>query len=792
MKKTRFLFLLLLISFAGNAQNSLNPSEYLTYDLGTRFTFHSEMEGYVDYIVKTNPRQFMKLSYGKSEEGRSLFIVIYSSEKNLKNYESIRINHLRNLHLMVGDSEIDETLISWYAFNIHGDEAVGTETAIALLHHLANKSPNENEIIIIDPCQNPDGRERYVQRHNSSYFRVASPLSQSWPEGRYNHYLSDLNRDWVWQVQKESKQRVKLYNAWMPHVFADFHEMEVEKSYFFPPPAEPVHASISSWQKNMLGQIGTEMATLFKAKKWDYFTQKEFDLLYPSYGDTFSTFNGAIGLTLEQGGGDKAGIHYIKDNGETLTLKGRIEKHFEVAKKLNEITAKNRLEIIENQIGFHLNTEATGEGPYESFIIKNSIPAKTQVLTERLDRLQIKYQFAKENLNSSGYHFQTGLTNDFTIEKGDLIVTTFQPKGHLVRVLFEPKTFMTDVKTYDISAWSLPFLHHLDTYGVLNDVKGVVENIPESKDILWEEFAFSISYNSASAVKFITDGLKLGALMDFTNAQKVIITKENNSSIYQTLFEFADSLKLEIEGVDKKEYKRLLKEGLSAIQKPSIGIIQGENISSTDLGDILYYFDHFLTFPFTQIWYSELNEINYEKFDILIFTDGGYKDFSINQDKLKQWLADGGKLVLIKDALHISNEINIGQMKRKNIDEIKYSRDKDKATNLVQGAMFNIPIDHSSPFRFGLSNGYNFLFEHLPEFQSKGSKTTLNSSVDMSNLLSGYIGKNASNFMEDSFVLGTYYFGNGIVYQMATNPLFRGILEDGKIIMGNVLFLPKR
>ena len=59
---------------------------------------------------------------------------------------------------------------------VHGDELSGTDAAVQLIYHLtaANDSTTmhllENVIIIIDPCENPDGRERYLamlQTHES-------------------------------------------------------------------------------------------------------------------------------------------------------------------------------------------------------------------------------------------------------------------------------------------------------------------------------------------------------------------------------------------------------------------------------------------------------------------------------------------------------------------------------------------------------------------------------------------------------------------------------------------------
>ena len=34
----------------------------------------------------------------------------------------------------------------------------------------------------------------------------------------------DMNRDWAWQTQIETKQRMALYNQWMPQVHTDVHE----------------------------------------------------------------------------------------------------------------------------------------------------------------------------------------------------------------------------------------------------------------------------------------------------------------------------------------------------------------------------------------------------------------------------------------------------------------------------------------------------------------------------------------------------------------------------------------
>src|SRR5690606_3568523 len=97
-----------------------------------------------------------------------------------------------------------------------------------------------------------------------------SPLArehvQPWPGGRYNHYLFDLNRDWAWQVQKETQYRVALYRQWMPHLHADFHGMGAASSYYFPPAAKPFHGDITPWQREFNNILGTYNRKHFDAR----------------------------------------------------------------------------------------------------------------------------------------------------------------------------------------------------------------------------------------------------------------------------------------------------------------------------------------------------------------------------------------------------------------------------------------------------------------------------------------------------------------------------------------------
>ncbi len=139
--------------------------------------------------------------------------------------------------------------------------------------------------------------------------------------------MFDLNRDWAWLTQIESQQRLKVFNQWMPHVHVDFHEQGVDSPYYFAPAAEPFHEVITDFQRDFQIEIGKNHAKYFDANGWFYFTKERFDLLYPSYGDTYPTYNGGVGMTYEQGGSGRAGLGIKTSIGDTLTLKDRIAHH---------------------------------------------------------------------------------------------------------------------------------------------------------------------------------------------------------------------------------------------------------------------------------------------------------------------------------------------------------------------------------------------------------------------------------------------------------------------------------
>src|SRR6185295_12606516 len=236
----------------------------------------------------------------------------------------------------------------------------------------------KNIVVVIDPCINPDGRDRYVNWFNTIVGKESNPSlnarehDEPWPGGRTNHYNFDLNRDWAWQTQVESQQRMKLYNQWLPQIHVDFHEQGINNPYYFAPAAQPYHEAITQWERDFQVTIGRNNAKYFDANGWLYFTKEVFDLFYPSYGDTYPIYNGAIGMTYEQGGGPAGGLGVETDKNDTLTLYDRAIHHYTTSLSMIEVASLNAASLVKEFRKFFNNAVSGAVGDYKAYIIKNN------------------------------------------------------------------------------------------------------------------------------------------------------------------------------------------------------------------------------------------------------------------------------------------------------------------------------------------------------------------------------------------------------------------------------------
>ncbi len=500
-------------------QSVVSPGEFLGYEEGTQFTYHYKAVEYFKYLAVKSPLAEYR-EYGTTYEGRPLGVCFVSSEENLANLEAYRKNNLIGAGLLEGKIQGKQIPFIWLAYNVHGNESAGMETAMKTLYTLVTGSYKgatdwlSSCIIVIDPCQNPDGRDLFTNRFRNSQNLTPNPdgnsweHNQGWPSARTNHYMFDLNRDWAWQTQTETVQRIAFYNQFMPQVYADFHEMGAESTFFFAPGADPWHEVITPWQHEFHKLMGSGNAILFDESSKLYFTKESYDLFCPSFGDTWPLFNGAMGFTYEQGGSGFSGLSYKQESKDTLTLRKRIEGHFTASMATLKVSYENREKLISEYNNFFAMNREKPEFRYKSIIIKGTNDrSNLDDLLKLLERNQIRYSYAEgSGKKFKGFDYGLNAEGEVTVEKGDILITAYQPQSRFVRVLFEPDSKATDSLSYDLTAWALPYVYNLKAFALEDKIKPLDEKTgawTAATSLTAKPYGYAINFSGFNEMKFI-------------------------------------------------------------------------------------------------------------------------------------------------------------------------------------------------------------------------------------------------------------------------------------------------
>ena len=805
-----------------------SPDEFLGYELGAHFTPHYKVADYFKQTAVASPKNIKLIEYGKTNEGRPLLVAVISAPENIARLEQIRTN---NLKLATGaDQTVDlkaQPAIVWLSYNVHGNEANSTETSMKMLYTLSsgrNVEANnwlKNTVVVIDPCLNPDGRDRYVNYFNSVVGKTpnSDPASREhiepWPGGRPNHYYFDLNRDWAWQTQLESKQRLVLYNEWMPQVHVDFHEQSYNEPYYFAPAAEPVHQDITPWQRSFQVVVGKNNAKYFDAEGWQYFTKERFDLLYPSYGDTYPLYNGSIGMTYEQGG-IRAGLSVVTNDGDTLTLKDRIAHHFATGMSTVEVSSQNQAKLMEEYKKYFQQELIAAPGAYKTYIIKASNVSRLKKLAELLSKNKIQFAYGADK-SGRGYDYDTQKEENFSIDRNDLIINIQQPRAVLANVLLEPQTFVTDSNTYDITAWALPYVYGLKAYASKESFKGKYADLsvadPTSNDIdkpLAWLFSWGSAEDASVLINLQKDNIKVRqsdqaftvAGRDYPAGTLIVLRTENEKTVKglkDKVVAVAKKFDKPVRGITSGFVEKGKDFGSNVypiLKQPKIAIASGNEVSSLAFGEAWFYLEHDLNLSPSIINAKDFNNLDINKVNTLILPDGSYGPFI--GDGLTAWLNKGGKLILMEDAIESVLEKKGFDIKKKEAvvkkDEkpepsklLFKNKDKDDFEFAIPGAIYKVNLDASHPFSYGLGKFYYTLKTDRKIYEpfTKGWNV---GQVNDKSLMAGVVGRKVREELKSGLLIGVQDFGKGQVVYLANDPLFRNFWEGGKTLFGNILF----
>ncbi len=838
LKKITGLFTLcLLLANVGSAQNRLlSPEDFLPTSYGKHFTPHHLLVDYYEHVA-ANSELVQVQTYGRTNQRRPLLYTIVTSKENFNKLEEIRLNNLRRTGLEEGRVIDDNIAIVWLSFGVHGNEAGASESALATLYDLArpnNAAAQEwlkNTIVILDPAINPDGFSRYTHWNWNIGNHLPNPLAEAaehhepWPSGRVNHYLFDLNRDWAWQTQIESQQRLKVYHHWMPHIHVDFHEQYHNDPYYFAPAAQPFHAYITQWQGDFQTTIGKNNAKYFDEKGWLYYTREIFDLFYPSYGDTYPTFNGAIGMTYEQGGHSMAGRAILLENGDTLRLIDRIIHHKTTALSTVEVASNNAKQLTDQFTDYFKNSKDNPNGEYVSFVIKaGNGNDKIKFLCDFLDSHGIQYGLAgKSQSVGSAFSYQTGTTGNLDLVADDLVINAHQPMSILTQVLFEPEPFLVDSLTYDITAWALPYAYGLDAYALKTNLKPTKEYIPatfKKYDLnVAPAYAYLVAWNSLEDAKFLNElqNKKVSvkaASVDFGLENKnfpagtLIINRGDNrklgKSFDRIVLETANEMEVTLTPVMtgfSTNGKDLGSDKMKLLKEPEVMIVGGEGTNPNSFGHLWHFFDQELKVPVTNVYTDDFGRTSLADYNVLVLADGSYPTIdSTAMAKITDWVRGGGKLIVLGSAVNkVSSHPDFKIKRKKNssnnpstVESPKRThyagQERRSITNAMPGAIYKIKLDNTHPLAYGLPDYYHTLKTSTTAYQYLNSGWNVGY-IGKDPQITGFVGFEAKKKLEETSVFGVQNLGRGKVVYMVDNPLFRGFWRQGKFIFVNAVFL---
>ncbi len=841
------------------------PQTALGYPLGHALTSSESVSAYVKSLAAKSRRIRLE-SYGTTPEGRELLLAFVSTPANLARLSEIRKN-METLSSGTPDPAAAQKLaaglpaVIWIACSIHGDEPAGSEAGMALLYWLAASRQPETEnllqnlVIIIDPNANPDGKALHAAWWRSVAGTEPDPdplgveNTPRWPDGRTNHNGFDLNRDWAWATQPETRARIMAFRNTQPQVYIDLHEMNPENSYFFPPDAEPVNVHVAPEIRKWLDVFGRANARAFDERGWSYFVREVFDRFYPGYGDSWPSFHGAVGMTFETGG--SSGLAYRRKDGTVLTFKERIVKHFTAARTALFTAAENRNHLLLDFAAYFRNSVREGKRVY--VIPAGQDPARLRRMARLLTLQGIRVE--KSTAAEKGIPAASSV-----LPEGSLIVDTAQPFGRFAETLLEPAAELSERfiqeerkrllreepdRFFDVTAWSLPIAFGLESFSVTErqrlpqrtawvDTPPAVPSSPFGASRFGWLFPGLDSASRLAAGRLLERGIKVSvttvdARIGSTPVPPGSFLVKRNSNSPQieaeikTVARESEAEPIPLASAWTDEGPALGSRTVIALEKPRVAVLLESGASIYSAGAILDSLGNRLGIRAQRRRPGSIADGGLKDVNVLILPHAAeeFAHLMLQEDTangLRRFVEGGGVVIGIRGSAQILREkplqlssskpwepakkpevsVEKPETPRTRPGEPPDSADLESARNLDQqalsipGAALKTKAVSGHPLLFGTAFVPNFLVSEgrtlTPLTQPRANVVSV---ATKDPLASGFAWKEALEQWTGAPLVQVEEVGKGKVVSFASDPVFRGIWAGTEIVFLNaVLLLP--
>ena len=678
------------------------------HEPGERILSSADLFKYLEALAAASPR-IRIFDYAKSWEGRRLVYAAVSSEANVKRLDEIRAAMQRlSDPRRTPEAEARKLMTSlpaviWLGYGVHGNEISSPEAGLLTAYHLlaARKDKLVEEIlsqvvVLIDPIQNPDGRDRFV--HNFEQARgpdpdaspAAAERNEPWPGGRTNHYNFDLNRDWFALTQPETRGRVKMLLEWFPLVATDLHEMGSDATYYFAPEAVPYNPHLTKQQRESLDWFGKNNARWFDQFGFNYFTRELYDAFYPGYGASWPAYHGAVAMTYECA--STRGLVVRRGDESLLYFRDTIRRHFVASISTAETAARNRARLLEEF--YRYRQTAIEEGQKEP-IREYILPRRGD--TSAVDKLAYLLVEQGAEVRRATAAFKSG-GQDYPA--GSYVAPLAQPAKRLLRTLLDPQIPMEESflkeqerrrtkklpdEIYDVTAWSMPLLYNVEAVASKESSSGSFEPLkpgpPPAGVVAGEKatVAYLVPWGTAAAGRLLAaalrDGLQvLSADKPFTQSGRkypsgtlIIRAKDNPADLDGRIRKMAAASGSEVVSAGSG----WVDEGISfgsndvvTVRKPTIALAWDRPASSGSAGWTRFVLERQFGYPVTVIRTQQLLAADLSRFHVIILPDqaGSYASV-LGTDAargLREWVSRGGTLIAIGGAVSYLADPKVG------------------------------------------------------------------------------------------------------------------------------------
>ena len=701
----------------GTYSNKIDkPSVYLGFEIGERVASPYQISNAILAWANQSDRMIVK-EYARSHEDRPLYAVFISSPENLNNLDTIKqnVNLLSdgiNTNANKARLLIEELpAIAWMAYSIHGNETSGADAAMASIYHfIASEDKDtlemlDNMVIIIDPMMNPDGRARFAK--SLEQYRGTAPNyddqsllhTGDWPYGRTNHYFFDLNRDWIYVTQPETRGRVKLINEWKPQILVDAHEMGPQDTFMTGPPREPINKNIDKDLIKWGNIFAQDQGNAFDDRDWRFYTGEWHEDLYPGYS-FYIQFRGTLGILYEQSRMAEDGVK--RPEGTIQSYKESVHHQYvSTMVNLKTLLKNSKAMYRDYWEGRKYNISRDSKYANQTFVV---LPTKNigrlETLIEKLRFQDIELYKNEKPILVENILKQSGdIVENFTIPIGSLIIPNRQPEAPILAAMMEfdaeideavlleeRQSNLRDGSSimYDTTAFNLSMMYGLPAITVPENINSNLikwESEPIRYEINSDALMWSVDGNDDRSVAFAARLMELGIQVrvidketllsghKLSRGSVVVIAMDNPliNSLYKIIEEIAYNLDISVVSIESgfgpEELPDWGGEHFDLLERPQIAILSHEGFNSYDVGVSLWSIDHHLGIRHSQINKSIINYADLDRYNTIVIPSGSSLS-ETNINTLSNWVENGGTLVAHnRSTRSLASDKGIGNVK---------------------------------------------------------------------------------------------------------------------------------